>query len=96
MPSSQMAPTVTATPAVAATPMKNGDRQSNGRPGGPSGWVGVLIRAAASSAAAMGPSLPSSCGWAMRGWCPDDVGDPAEALVERASAGWRESPGDSG
>ena len=93
---SQMAPTVTATPAVAATPMKNGDCQSNGRPGGPSGCVGVLIRAAACSAAAIGPSMASSCGWPMRAWCPDEVVAAAAVPARHLSAGRSGSPVVSG
>src|SRR5690349_8740298 len=46
---------VTATPADAVRPTKNGECQLNRRPGGPTGCSGVLSCAATSSASASGP-----------------------------------------
>ena len=62
------APTATATPAAAAIPMKKADCQLKRRPIGPSGSMAVLIAAAASSAAAMGPSSAGSWGRPSSRW----------------------------
>lgn len=70
-----MIPAVTATPAAAAIPMKNGDRWFNGLLGGPRGWLCVLSCAAVSSATATGPSA-SVCGCATSSWCPPCAGSP--------------------
>ena len=58
--------TVTATPAVAARPMKNGERQLNRGPSRPIGASSVLMSAATFSASATVPSARASWGCPMR------------------------------